>query len=323
MLRVIAPGALCTVQDLGRAGYQRFGVPLGGAMDRVACAIANRLVGNPPTSACVEITAGGAVFEVVEPCVVAVAGADLVATLNGEPLPMWMSVYLATGRRIAFERRRSGARAYLALAGGVDAPVVLGSRSTYLPGSFGGLDGRALQMDDLIRPVPGRSQRDLVRLAGCAWPAAVDYTPLIRILSCQHARDLLPSADVASLTAHPWRVGAASNRIGVRLEGPPIRASQSRDVASFGVFPGVIQLPPDGLPILLMADAQPTGGYPVVAVVIQADLHRAAQALPGDELRLVWTTIGEATQAWRELQRLLALPVEEDDGTALAAASRG
>lgn len=322
MLRVIAPGALCTVQDLGRAGFQRFGVPLGGAMDRMACAIANRLVGNPPTAACVEITAGGAVFEAVEPCVVAVTGADLVATLNGQPLPMWMSVYVAAGRRIAFEGRRNGARAYLALAGGVDAPVVLGSRSTYLPGGFGGLDGRALQMDDLLRPVPGRSPRDLVRLAGCAWPAPVDYAPLIRVLSCQHLLDP-PPADVADLAAHPWRVGAASNRIGLRLEGPPVRLSQPRDLVSFGVFPGVIQLPPDGLPILLMADAQPTGGYPVVAVVIQADLHRAAQALPGDELRFVWTTIAEATQAWRELQRLLALPVEEDDGTALAAAIRG
>ncbi|MCL6509681.1 MAG: biotin-dependent carboxyltransferase family protein [Anaerolineae bacterium] len=319
MLRVVAPGVLCTVQDLGRSGYQRFGVPVGGAMDRVACAIANRLVGNLPTAACVEITGGGAVFEVVEPCVVAVTGADLGATLNGQPLPMWLSVYLTAGRRVAFEGRRSGARAYLALAGGVDAPLVLGSRSTYLPGGFGGLGGRGLQMDDVLRPVPGQAPRDLIRLAGCAWPVAVDYALLIRILPFHDPSDLR-SAD---LTAHPWRVGASSNRIGLRLEGPPIQTSQSREVISFGVFPGVIQLPPDGQPILLMADAQPTGGYPVVAVVIQADLHRAAQALPGDELRFAWTTIAEATQAWRELQRLLALPVEEDDGTALAAASRG
>lgn len=315
MLRVIAPGMLCTVQDLGRPGYQRFGVPSGGAMDRVACIIANRLVGNPATAACLEITAGGATFEVLSPCVIAVTGGDLGATLNGQPFPTWISAFVRPGQCIAFEGRRHGARAYLALAGGVDVPCVLGARSTYLPGRFGGLAGRALQADDVIRSAP--LAEDLTRIAGRAWPMPIDYAPLIRILP--FSADL---TDLHDLTTLPWRVGTTSNRIGLRLEGRTLSVGSAGDLPSFGVFPGVIQLPPDGRPILLMADAQPTGGYPVIAVAIQADLHRAAQLLPGDEVRFTWTTREAALGAWRALQAQLDLPIPIDEGIALAAAAQ-
>lgn len=321
MLRVIAPGAMCTVQDLGRPGYQRFGVPIGGAMDRVACTIANRLVGNDPSAACLEITAGGAAFEVIAPCVIAVTGGDLGATRNNQPLPAWMSVFVQPGQSLTFEGRRSGARAYLALAGGVDAPLVLGSRSTYLPGRFGGVDGRALQMDDVIRPVSPPA--DPIRLAGCIWPKPVDYTPLIRILPFHISSDLTDLPDLNNLTTLPWRVGATSNRSGLRLEGATLHIERAGDLPSFGVFPGAIQLPPDGQPILLMADAQPTGGYPVIAVAIQADLHRAAQLLPGDEVRFAWTTRDAAVAARRALREMLDSPIAADEGIALAAAAQG
>ncbi len=324
MLCVIASGALCTVQDLGRSGHQRFGVPIGGAMDRVACVIANRLAGNPPTTACLEITAGGAAFEVMAPCVIAVTGGDLGATLNDRPLPTWTSTLVRPGQHIAFEGRRQGARAYLALAGGVDAPLALGSRSTYLPGRFGGLGGRALQMGDVIRPAS--SAFDLARLAGRIWPAPVDYAPLIRILPFHTSPgqpDPTDPTTLNDLTARPWRVGATSNRIGLRLEGAGLRSEQAGDLPSFGVFPGVIQLPPDGRPILLMADAQPTGGYPVIAVAIQADLHRAAQLMPGDDVRFTWTTHEAAIAAWRTLNALLDSPIDVDEGIALAAAAQG
>ena len=318
MLRVIAPGVLCTIQDLGRPDYQRFGVPIGGAMDRVACVIANRLVGNPITAACLEITAGGAAFEVLAPCVIAVTGGDLGATLNNRPLPAWTSALVRPGQHLAFEERRQGARAYLALAGGVDVPLVLGSHSTYLPGRFGGLDGRPLQMGDVIRPAS--SAFDPARLAGRIWPAPVDYAPFIRILPF-HTPPGQPGLD--DLTALPWRVGATSNRIGLRLEGARLHIERAGDLPSFGVFPGVIQLPLDGCPILLMADAQPTGGYPAIAVAIQADLHRAAQLMPGDEVRFAWTTRAAAIAAWRALNALLDSPIDMDDGIALAAAAQG
>jgi biotin-dependent carboxylase-like uncharacterized protein len=313
MLRVISAGALCTIQDLGRTGYQRFGVPLGGAMDRAACVIANRLVGNPPDAACLEITGPGAAFEVLAPCVIALAGADLGATFRGRALPPWMAHYLAGRGELAFEGRRWGARAYLALAGGIDVPPVLGARSTYLPGEFGGLAGRALRSGDVITAQPAG---DLARRVGRIWPTPPDYSPQVRLLPFDG-----PVPDV--LIAHAWRVGTQSNRIGLRLSGPQIEIDQPRARDSFGVFPGVIQLPPDGQPILLTADAQPTGGYPVIAIAIQADLHRVAQVLPGDALRFVPTTFEEAVDAWRRLQALLASPVEEDEGMALAARAGG
>lgn len=316
MLRVLSPGALATIQDLGREGYQRLGVPISGAVDAVAHEIANRLAGNAPDAACVEITLGGAAFDVLEPSVIAVAGADLGATLNRSPLPMWMSVFVRAGQRVEFEGRTArGARAYVAIAGGIDVPLVLGSRSTYLPGGLGGLKGRALREGALIRA--GRAQHDHVRITGRAWPSQPDYTPMIRILPGPHA-GWFDSAEL-TLATQPWRLSATSNRIGLRLDGARLERRVERDVTSFGVFPGVIQVPPDGQPILLMADAQPTGGYPVAAVVIQADLHRAAQLLPGDEIRFVWTTQDEAVRAWRDLRRLIARPIEEDEGTLLAA----
>jgi antagonist of KipI len=321
VLRVIAPGALCAIQDLGRPGYQHFGVPIGGAMDRVACIIANRLVGNPPTAACLEITAGGAAFEVLAPCVIAVTGGDLGATLDNRLLPTWVSALVRPGQRIAFEERRQGARAYLALAGGVDAPLALGSRSTYLPGRSGGLGRRALQMGDVIRPAS--SAFDLARLAGRLWPAPVDYAPLIRILPVHTSPGQPDLTGLDHLTALPWRVGVMSNRIGLRLEGARLSSAQAGDLPSFGIFPGVIQLPPDGRPILLMADAQPTGGYPVIAVAIQADLHRAAQLMPGDDVRFAWTTHAEAIAAWRALNALLDSPIDVDEGIALAATTQG
>jgi len=316
MLRVLSPGPLCTLQDLGREGYQHQGVPVSGAMDATACEIANRLLGNPPDAAAIEITAGGAVFEALAPCVVAITGADLGAMLNGHPLPLWTSLFVRAGQRIEFEgRRASGARAYLALAGGIEAPIVLGSRSTCLPGGFGGLAGRALHEGDVI--CAGRSEHDDARIAGRAWPSPPDYAPLVRLLPGPQANWF----DMEALTAQPWRVSATSNRIGLRLEGQPLGQHTTRDVASFGVFTGVIQVPPDGQPILLMADAQPTGGYPVVAVAIRADLHRAAQLLPGDAFRFTWTTQEDAVANWRDLRTVIQHPIEDDEGTRLAAAA--
>jgi biotin-dependent carboxylase-like uncharacterized protein len=316
MLKVIDAGALCTLQDIGRVGYESAGVPRGGAMDLPACIIANRLVGNALEEAVIEITLSAS-FEVIAPCVIAVAGADLGATLNRQLLPMWMSVFCNAGSRIAFEKRRNGARAYLALAGGIDAPRVLGSRSTYLPGGFGGVAGRAMQMDDVIQPC---SAVDVARVAGRVWPASakLNHGNVIRLLPGPHV-DVLEEHGRAALVETMWRVSATSNRMGVRLDGPALPVSERREIQSLGVFAGVVQLPPDGRPILLMADSQPTGGYPVIAVAIQADLRHAAQAFAGDALRFEWTTVDTAIAAQRKLHESMNTPLEEDEGVWLAA----
>lgn len=298
-------GVLATVQDLGRFGYQHLGVPQSGAMDGIALRIANRLVGNEESAAGIEITLGGTSFEVLAPCVIAVTGADLGARLGDVPLPLWISVRAQPGQRLVFSQRMRGARAYLALAGGVEVPLVLGSRSTYLPGGWGGLDGRALQAGDVLRPaVP---PRDLFRLAARRWCTPPSHGHVLRVVLqedyCNVPRSWL---------MQQWRVAQASNRIGLRLEGEPLR-QPAQSVDSFGVFPGVIQLPPDGLPIVLMADAQPTGGYPALGAVIQADLHHAAQLVPGDSVQLVPVAPEEALNALRTQRAWLQQGVTEDE----------
>jgi biotin-dependent carboxylase-like uncharacterized protein len=319
MLKVIDAGALCTLQDLGRMGHECAGVPRGGAMDAAACEIANRIVGNAKDEAVIEITLSAS-LEVIAPCVVAVAGADLGVTFHRQPLPMWTSVFCNAGARIEFEKRRSGARAYLALAGGIDVPAVLRSRSTYLPAGFGGMAGRALQMDDVIHP---RCAVDVARAAGRVWPAhsRLAYGNIIRVLPGPHA-DVLSDAAKAMLVETEWQASATSNRMGVRLDGPALPVREQREIQSMGVFAGVVQLPPDGRPIVLMADAQPTGGYPVIAVAIQADLHRAAQVFAGDVLRFEWTTTDEAIAALHALRDCMDVPIEDDEGVWLAANAR-
>jgi biotin-dependent carboxylase-like uncharacterized protein len=297
-------GPLITVQDLGRPAAQRYGVPLGGAMDRFALEAANRLLGNAPDAAALEITAGGAAFRLLAPTLLALTGADLSATLDDRPLTPWTAVLARAGSLLDVPGRRGsvGARGYLALAGGVAAPLLLGSASTCLPGGFGGLDGRPLRAGDQIDCHP--HGHDLVRLAGRAWPfwARPSYQeqPTLRVLPGPHG-DIF-AADALELLTQPYQVGQQANRMGYRLAGPALRDARPGNLPSFGVLPGAIQVPPDGAPILLMADAQPTGGYPLIALVIGPDLPLAAQLLPGDRLRFALTTIAEAHAAWRTAQ---------------------
>lgn len=316
-LRVLSGGLLTTVQDGGRVGWRRLGVPVSGAMDQFALRVANQLVGNPPGAAALEITAGGASFEVLHAGVVALTGAEVVATLDGAPLPLWTSVLLRPGAVLALGSRRAtwGARVYLALAGGIAVPELLGSRSTYLPGGWGGLEGRALRSGDRLCAAP---PADLWPLAGRCWPPAARppyrAVPVLRAVPGPHEAHFLPSAR-SLLTGVPWRVSAQANRQGYRLLGPPLPLREATDLPSLGVLPGVIQVPPDGQPILLMADAQTTGGYPIIATVIEPDLPLAAQLLPGDELRLQLIDPVEACAIRQQWAGLLAtpLPVDPDD----------
>lgn len=299
-------GLLITVQDMGRPAAQRYGVPLGGAMDRWALEVANRLVGNAPDAAGLEITAGGAAFLVRAPTLLALTGADLCATLDDQPVAPWTVVVARAGSLLSLPGRRAaiGARAYLALAGGIAVPSLLGSASTCLAGAFGGFEGRPLRPGDVITCGPQRS--DPLAFAGRSWPAeALPHyrpEPVLRVLPGPQLRCFAADA-WEQLFAQPFRVAASSNRMGYRLEGPPLRYAAVCNLVSFGVIPGVIQVPPDGAPILLMADAQPSGGYPLIAVVIAPDLALAAQLLPGDTLRFVATTPDEARAAWRTMQR--------------------
>lgn len=314
-LRVVVAGAQTTVQDLGRAGAARYGVPRGGAMDRFALRAANRLLGNPPDAAGLEIVASQVAFAVLRPLLAAITGADVCAMCDDHPLPLWTALLLRPGDYVTLSGRTSwGARVYLALAGGVDVPVVLGARGTHLPGGFGGLQGRPLRAGDTVAALDARA--DPQRLAGGYWPTATrpSYSPAptLRFVPGPH-HEYFGADTLAALAATPLRVSASSNRMGYRLEGVTLPYARPASLASLGVIPGAIQIPPDGAPILLVADAQTTGGYPVIGAVIGADMPLAAQLLPGDALRLAPVGMDEAIESRRAYAAWCAATPETDE----------
>lgn len=315
-LRIAHGGVLTAVQDLGRRAARRYGVPQSGAMDAAAFGIANRLVGNAPGAAALEITVGGTIVEVVRATLFAVTGGDLGALLDESPLPLWTTIFVRPGTRLRFTGRQGawGARAYLAIAGGVAVPEVMGSRSTYLAGGFGGFAGRALRAGDLLESYTPTILGE--RHAGYVWPTILRppyrAAPVLRVISGPHLDDFAEDA-LAALTAGSYRIGASSNRMGYRLDGKRVQFSRSVSLPSLGMLPGVIQVPPDGVPIVLMADAQTTGGYPIIATVIGPDLPLAAQLLPGDTVRFAVCSLDDALVARRGLEHALERRIEADE----------
>lgn len=308
MLEVVDGGWLTTVQDLGRHGYARYGIPVSGAMDFFALSVANRLVGNPPDAAGLEITLEGPVLVATEPCLVAVTGADLIFQVDGREMPMWMSVFVRRGSVISFGGRRWGCRAYLAIAGGIDVPPVLGSRATYLPGRFGGLDGRPLRPGDRlpVGPVSGH----LPERAGQGFPRhlILPYSdqPILRAVPGPQDDHFTP-AGLETFFSATYRILPTSDRMGYRLEGPPVAHSKGAEIISDGVPLGAVQVPPDGQPIVMMADHQTTGGYPKIATVIRTDIPLLAQCVPG-ESRVMFkpVNLAEAQRCYREVVKVIS-----------------
>jgi KipI family sensor histidine kinase inhibitor len=301
VLEVIAPGLLTTVQDLGRSGYQRLGVPASGAVDLLAMRAANALVGNPAGAAGLEITVEGPTLRFLEGARIAITGADLQPVLRSPagtqwPLPLWQSVFVRRGSVLECVGLRSGCRGYLAVAGGICLPLVMGSRSTYLPGEFGGQQGRRLQAGDILAVAsPGGH---LASQAGRWLPpdSRPNYSdaPTVRAVLGPHQSHFGAEA-LVTLFAQEYQVAAASDRMGLRLQGEPLYYKGPGHLASFGMALGSIQVPPDGQPIVLLADRQTAGGYPVVATVIRADVPLLAQCLPGQSrVRFQAITIEEA-----------------------------
>lgn len=298
-LRVVAPGLLTTVQDLGRPHALASGVSPGGAMDRFAHSAANLLVGNERGAATLECTLRGPRLVAERPCLIAVTGADLEPRVNEAAAPLWTGFELEAGDELSFGARRSGTRAYIAVAGGILAERWLGSMSTNLLVARGGMHGRRLREGDMIsadepheRPPAGQTVPEQLR------PGYADHT-LHAIAGPQADRLVKESRD--SLFNTSFQVSPDSNRMGYRLVGATLEAP-GEEVLSFGLVAGAVQLPSGGRPILLMADHQTAGGYPVAAVVVSASMPVAAQLAPGDELRFVETSIERALQM-REAQR--------------------
>lgn len=298
---VLKPGMQSSFQDLGRVGYQQLGVPVTGVMDTRAHQLANLLVGNNTDQASLEITLTGPSLEFTEPCCIAVTGADLSPTLNGQPLAMNRPIVIRAHDMLSFGQRRLGTRAYLALHGGFKLTEALGSNSTHMRCEIGGWHGRALKRGDRVEFNQALSAQDLEGLAQELWsikvylPAALapSIRPRVRIMTSEQFPDFTAQSQRA-LTNETFRISPDSERMGYRLQGPEITLSKPRQMLSEAATFGTIQVPAGGQPIILMADRQTTGGYPKIGYVASVDLPSLAQMGPGDSFGFEAITLDQA-----------------------------
>jgi antagonist of KipI len=295
-VKIIRPGMLTTVQDLGRHGHRREGVPAGGAADPFALRLANLLVGNEANTAALEMTLAGAELEFSGEALVAATGADMGGMEAGRPHKV------AAGSRVKFCAAKAGCRTYLAVAGGFRVPATLGGCGTDLRARIGGHDGRALRAGDVLtvepvsREVSGRWRVD-PRLLPAYGPA-----PVVRAVAGAQAEEFGESFYRAVFV-----VAAQSDRMGLRLQGAKLVRAKPRDLISAAVAPGTVQVPPEGDPIVLLADAQTIGGYPCVAHAIHVDLPLLAQLRPGDRVRFTAVGLEEAHRLWLAQEKALGL----------------
>ncbi|MDX2937706.1 biotin-dependent carboxyltransferase family protein [Streptomyces ipomoeae] len=279
-LVVVRAGALTTVQDLGRPGHAHLGVPRSGALDAPAAALAKRLVGNSPDAAVLETTLNGCSVRPRSTVTVAVTGAPCPVTVDGRPAAWGAPVRVPGGSLLDIGAARTGVRSYLAVSGGVAVEPVLGSRSTDLLSGLGPpplTDGTVLPLG---RPTGAHARVDVV-------PHPAPPSELVLRVTPGPRDDWFTEAALRTLVTRPYAVSAASNRIGLRTEGPALERSKPGELPSEGMVLGAVQVPPDGRPVVFLADHPTTGGYPVVAVVHPADLPAAAQATPGTPVRFV------------------------------------
>jgi antagonist of KipI len=304
---VVRAGMLTTVQDRGRTRMRRHGIAVGGAMDDFAHRVANLLVRNPSDAATLECTIRGPVLRFADERVIAVTGFSPRVMLDGSDVAAATPLIAAAGSTLAVEDTGAGCRAYIAIGGGIDVPVVLGSRATHLQGAFGGLDGRALERGAVLPLGAPASRTAPLRVhAGRSILPAYSPAPVLRVMTAPES-ELLGADAWRALLATTWTVGAASNRMGCRLEGAAIENARSKEMISSPVAPGTVQLPPSGQPIILAADAQTVGGYPRIAHVAGVDLPLLAQVRPGGTVRFRAVSFDEARRALAARERDLRM----------------
>jgi biotin-dependent carboxylase-like uncharacterized protein len=303
VIRVLDPGPQTTVQDLGRPGQLRYGIPPSGPIDPRSFVLANRLVANADSAAALECTLLGPRLQAQLPCAAAVTGAEMAVTVNGAAAPAWTTLRLEAGDVLKIGVARAGVRGYAAFSGGIDVAPVLGSRATYLRGRMGGLAGRALRKDDVL-PLGAAAAPRVLRVGDEAIPEWTDE-PVIRVVLGPQA-DRFTAEGIAQFLRGAYEMLPQSDRMGARLRGPRIAHTRGHDIISDGVALGSVQVPGDGQPIVLLVDRQSTGGYTKVATVCSFDIARVGQVKPGQRMRFTAIEVAEAHRLLREADAALA-----------------
>jgi antagonist of KipI len=327
-LRVESFGLLTTLQDLGRRGFQHLGVGPSGVMDEASHRLANLLLGNPAHAPTMEMTLTGPNLQFETETMIALCGADLSPTIEGQSVLLWRPVLVGAGTQLRFGRPVQGTRCYLAVEGGFCVPSVMGSASTHLSAGFGGFQGRPLKIGDRLETGPcagdcyptlrkrfHQSQRPFLGLDWFApWTRELDFIRPATLRIIPGAQwSLLTNESRQSLLETTFKVAPSSDRMGIRMQGPKLSLEHPLEMVSSGVATGTLQLPPDGSLILLMADRQTTGGYPRLGEVASVDLPKAAQLRPGESLRFLPISLEEAQALLlrrearlRDLEKILA-----------------
>jgi antagonist of KipI len=312
VIEIIDGGILTTVQDLGRYGFQRYGVPVSGGLDQFALRAANIIVGNLETEAGLETTLAGLRLRFIEDTVIAITGADITPQMDGQATPGWRPFAVPEGAVLSFDGVIEGMRAYVAVAGGIDVPQVLGSRSTYTRSSLGGLEGRALLSGDILHtPSDGPVESVEGKNLSSEQVPAHGHNHTLRVVMGPQD-DAFTQEGILTFLSSTYEVSPQSDRIGYRLQGPAIQHISGADIVSDGIPLGAVQVTGDGMPVVLLADRGTTGGYAKIATVITTDIPRLAQAAPGDTITFQQVSVEDAHVALREqeevIQRLKTVP---------------
>jgi biotin-dependent carboxylase uncharacterized domain len=320
-ITVIHPGLLTTVQDLGRYGYQKYGIIVSGAMDSYSLRLANLLVGNKEGEAGLEMTLMGPSLEIEKDTLFAITGGDLSPTINGEPVPMWRPVYLHKKSVLKFGACKSGCRSYLAVAGGYNIPEIMESKSTYLRAGIGGFQGRGLQKADVLQIKSPREEslkimKNLAKkqssnfFGSTSWYLRREYiikdsqNIKIRVIGDRQFHEFTLDSKKQFLNC-PFKITPQSDRMGYRLSGPALKLEKPLEMISEAVSLGTIQVPPDGNPIILLADRQTIGGYPKIAQIAAVDISKVVQTKPGDKISFEEISLEEAERLYIEREKYI------------------
>ncbi len=301
-IKIIKPGLLTTVQDLGRYGYQQYGVCVSGVMDQVAARLANILLANDEGEGLLELTMLGPEIEFLDPTLIAITGGDLSPALNAKPVDMNRSLRVGPGDRLTFGPMKTGCRSYIAFAGGVDVPLVMGSKATYTRGNMGGHEGRALKAGDILKI--GQPQNPQATCLDREIKEGLyEYSNNIELrIVLGPQEDAFSKEGLETFFANEYKVSNECDRMGYRLEGEKIQHKEAGDIISDGIAMGAVQVPSHGQPIIMMADRQTTGGYAKIGNIITVDLPKVAQAKPGDKIIFKEISLVEAHDLLRELE---------------------